>query len=143
MKPNQVRARLLEIVQGIRSDRLNSDGAEELFREARQIMPGNDIRNLCKSDLEDDTIVDVCMGYHRASAGPLSRETLLEIVERFLSGVPFPRESDGILAVKKFNTTCKHPAKSDLIFYPEKHFDGCLKPTAEMIVNLALAERVA
>ena len=42
-------------------------------------------------------------------------------------------------AYKAFEHNCKHPAGGDLIFYPEEHFNGRSNPTAEEIVEKAIA----
>jgi hypothetical protein len=70
----------------------------------------------------------------------MNREELVELVRRFTdpSAVRFATEAESTLAVKTFQRNCRHPGGSDLIFYPEQHFNGRRNPTAEEIVDKAL-----
>jgi hypothetical protein len=67
----------------------------------------------------------------------LSRQELLDLVRRILS--TGGRGAD----VRLFVANCKHPAKSDLIFWPHgpEHGPSKPEPTAEEIVERALTGR--
>lgn len=128
---------LLGIVRELRSKKLSALEKRNICDRASRIVPGTDLLNLVESDLDDETIVELSLAKSTASK-PLDRESLVALVGKFLSGIPFPKESDAILAAEAFDANCKHPAKTDLIFFPEEYFPDCTNPTAEMIVELAL-----
>ena len=111
----------------------------ESLTEFNRLLPNTDIDNLCNSDLSVETIVDICLG-EKDTTRILTREELLELVKRFTSpgSNRFATEAESTLAVLTFNSNCKHSAGSDLIFYPQEHFDGRSNPTAEEIVEKAL-----
>jgi len=51
---------------------------------------------------------------------------------------PGRNEVDDIVAVSLFNQICKHPGKSDLIFYSADYFDH--HPSVEEVVALSLGD---
>lgn len=106
------------------------------LRELQRILPGSEIENLLDSDYPSREIVELCL---RADTPPvrLSREDLLELVRRIMEG-EVASDVDLNLMVETFNRNCRHPAGSDLIFYPDSVFGPAVQPTAEEIVALAL-----
>jgi hypothetical protein len=138
MTSSQQKEKLLELIGHIRRAREQRSDEAPHLAEFAALLPGSDISNLCGSDLGDDTIVEICLG-SSAAKNSLSRDELLMLVRRFTGeGEPFPKESESILAAQTFIANCKHPAGTDLIFWPDEYFDGRSNPTAEEIVEKAL-----
>ena len=105
--------------------------------EFELLLPGTDVDNLCNSDYDDETVVDMCLGEEEAQQ-PCSREELIELVSRLQNPTPGTSEAESNLMLEKFIFNCKHPGSSDLIFYPQEHFGGRSEPTPEEIVDKAL-----
>lgn len=125
MPRKPLRQRLVELARNIQDSRDRGGDDVESLNEFHRLLPGTDIDNLCNSDWDVETIVDVCLGKDDAQR-PLSREELVALVRRFTdpSAVRFVTEGASISAVRAFERNCRHPAGSDLIFYPEEHFNG-------------------
>lgn len=131
-----VRERLLELVGRIPDPHDYREPDHEFLAAFEKLLPGTDIDNLRRSDYPDETVVDICLGEadtHRQ----LSREELLALVKIILSA-PEGTEAESVLRVLAFSNNCKHPAGSDLIFYPEESFGGRSEPTPEEIVDKAM-----
>ena len=139
-KDHALRGLLLELAASIQDSRDRGGNDEESLAEFERLLPGTDIDNLCNSDYDSETIVDICLG-ERDAKRSLSRQELLRLVKRFTEPGKdyFATEAESILAVLAFDHNCKHPAGNGLIFYPDEHFDGRSNPTAEEIVEKALA----
>lgn len=131
------RKRLISLARNIQDSRDRGSTDADSLNEFERLLPGTDIDNLCNSDLDVATIVDICLG-ERDIKHLLSREELLTLVKRFMDPDGFATEAEGITAYKVFDANCKHHAGGDLIFYPEEHFDGRSNPTPEEIVDKAL-----
>ena len=75
--------------------------------------------------------------------GDLSRQELIDLVERIMRADGATEEEDDRLA-QQFEESVVHPAALDLIFSPDKHFgEECRNklPTPEQVVDAALAFR--
>ena len=133
------RERLVELAGNIQDSRDRGWNDLASLTEFERLLPGTDIDSMCNSDLELETIVDVCLG-KKDTERSLSRADLLNLVRKFTSpGADYySTEAESILAVQAFNNNCRHPAGSDLIFCPEEHFEGRSNPTPEEIVEKAL-----
>ena len=99
-------------------------------------LPGTDILNLLYSDLPSESIVELCIRADEA-ARHVSREELLTIVRQIMTGQAASEVDDNLL-VEVFATNCRHPAGTDLIFYPEEVFGPDHDPTPEEVVAKAL-----
>jgi hypothetical protein len=108
-----------------------------LVRRLEAQLPGTDVLNLCHSDLPSDTIVDLCLGMERTKR-TLNREELLELVEALRSRRAVS-ETEELLMIETFAHNCRHPAGTDLVYYPDTVFGQGTEVTAEMIVDKALA----
>ena len=141
MKDNaNLRDGLLKLVDQIRTARDNTRSDSEFLTEFERLLPGTDVSNLCSSDYDNETIVDICLG-EKDTEHKLSEKQLLELVRRLQSTDPsvgFETEAESVKAVLLFKSNCKHPAKSDLIFFAEEHFDGEAYPPPEAIVEKAM-----
>jgi hypothetical protein len=141
MAPNsQLRDRLIDLVNQIRDSRDHGHDDPDSLSEFERLVPKTDVDNLCNSDYSDETIVDLCLGEKDAEQF-CTPDELLELVRKLVSPKrgDFENEAASTLAVLKFKHNCKHPAKSDLIYYPAKYFGGNQNPTAEQIVEKALS----
>ncbi|MEZ6072580.1 MAG: bacteriocin immunity protein [Pirellulales bacterium] len=131
-----IRGRLLELVDTIREAREQGIDSPESLSAFEQLLPDTDVDNLCNSDYDDETIVDICLGEQDARRA-CTRDELVELVKRFSIVEGYATEAESILAVLTFKYNCRHPAGSDLIFYYDPYFDG-RDPTPKEIVDLAL-----
>jgi hypothetical protein len=129
------RARLIELVDEIRAAREMGERGSEFVARFEAMLPDTDIENLCDSDYPDETVVDVCLGSKNAQR-ELGRDELVELVHKIRQ--PTETEAESILQVIAFKHNCMHPAKTDLIFSPEDHFDGRSDPSADEIVDKAM-----
>ena len=130
------REHLLLLTRKILDSRDRGGDDVDSLAEFERLLPGTDIGNLCHSDWPAEMIVDVCLGYKDAER-ELSREELLTLVRQIMDPGSVS-EAENNLAVRTFEFNCKHPAKGDLIFYPDDYFDGQSDPTAEEIVEKAM-----
>ena len=130
---------LLDYVSKIKSARFMGDDDTESLAAFERECPGSDVNNLCNSDYDAATIVDVCIGSKDANR-VLSKPELLTLIVKLCDPVPgqFAKESEAVKAVNAFNYNCRHPAKSDLIFFPKDHFEGNMNPTPEIILEKAI-----
>lgn len=64
------------------------------------------------------------------------RASLVRLVQRIMAS-DYPDEASHDAALQEFDSAVLHPAVSDLIYYPDTHFDH--EPTAEEIVDRALS----
>lgn len=104
-------------------------------REYEALVPDSDIENLCHSDWAVETIVDVTLG-HADTQRELSEDELRQLITEIMAG-PAETEAADILRVELFLYNCRHPAGSDLIFYPEES-PGTREPTVEQVLHAAL-----
>ncbi|MFD6443690.1 bacteriocin immunity protein [Promicromonospora sp. NPDC060204] len=66
-------------------------------------------------------------------------DRLAAIVREIMEGAPGLSESETDELVSYFESQVPHPNASDLIFYPDEHFDS--DPTPEEVVQRAMAYR--
>lgn len=132
-----MRPTLTSLIERIRAGHLNNSEDVEALADFEQLLPGTDVNNLCWSDYDTDTIVDICLGTQSAMQ-ILSKQELTLLVRKLRSNDPttFRTEADATLAVMAFTANCVHPAGTDLVHYPEQYFDGRI-PSDEEIVELA------
>ena len=136
----KLRETLLGLIKNIRLARENSLNDSEILSDFEKLLPGTDVSNLCSSDYDNETIVDICID-EKDTDEKLDENELLLLVKRLQSTDPsatFNTEADSVKAVLLFNKNCKHPARSDLIFFAEDHFDGEAYPKPEAIVEKAI-----
>jgi hypothetical protein len=131
------REHLIHLVDEVRNLRLHALDDSRPLGSLKRLLPETDVDNLCDSDYSSATIVDLCLG-SKDTERRLSYDELLSVVKRILAG-PQEKESDCMLLVELFANNCNHPAKTDLIFYPDEHFGGRSSPSAEEITQLAFA----
>jgi Colicin immunity protein / pyocin immunity protein len=72
--------------------------------------------------------------------GALTRDELIGLVERIMR-VETADEDDEDRLVDLFEESVVHPAASDLIFHPARYFGEGHEPSAEEVVDAALAYR--
>ena len=72
-----------------------------------------------------------------ASRG-LDRDQLIGLVQRIMCA-DAATEIEHQRLIELFEDRVPHPEASDLIYYPDRHFDG--EPTPEQVVDAALAYR--
>jgi hypothetical protein len=72
--------------------------------------------------------------------GALTRDELIVLVERIMR-VETADEDEEDRLVELFDESVVHPAASDLIFYPARYFAEGHEPSAEEVVDAALAYR--
>jgi len=139
MKPDSLtRQELINLVAFYR-DPSSQGRREQVARTLDGQLPGTDVLNLCQSDWPSDTIVDFCLGFDRAKR-TLNRQELLELVRSIRSPGNIT-EAEDMLLLATFTHNCRHPAGTDLIYYPDEVFgEGIDDPTDEMIVDKALEE---
>ena len=73
--------------------------------------------------------------------GDLDRAELVELVERIMRAETAGESGEDRL-LQRFEDSVAHPAASDLIFHPDRHFGEEYRsraPTAEQVVDAALA----
>jgi len=92
--------------------------------------------SLCDTDLPAETIADIWLDWDRARR-ELSRAELVDLVRRILDPGA-DTEAESYLMTFAFEFNCPHPAKSDLLYYPEDYFNGRNDPTPDEIVDKAL-----
>jgi hypothetical protein len=126
---------LVALVERIREARQSGVDDRHLLTDFVNYLPDSDVNNLCDSDYDVETIVDICMGKTEAKR-MLAREELVDLVER-IRNVPAKTEAEAILRVIAFKHNCRHPAGSDLLFFPDDVF-GSGSPTTEEIVTAAI-----
>jgi len=98
--------------------------------------PGVDVVNLCASDLPSDELVDFCLDFFKA-VRTLTRDELIHVIEA-IRKPEGTSEAEDMLLVEAFVRNCRHPAGTDLIFYPDEVFGEGIEPTAEMIADKAM-----
>lgn len=133
------RDKLIQLVQEIR-DEIDQNGNYDLLIKKFETLvaeTGQYLEDFCRSDEPAETIVDLCLGMAEAQQ-PLNREELLTLVQSILTA-PAESEAKSMLRVIAFQCNCKHPAGSDLLFYPDSVF-GTPEPSAEMIVDAAVSQ---
>ena len=72
--------------------------------------------------------------------GVLTRDELIALVERIMR-VNTADESEEDRLIDLFEESVVHPAASDLIFHPAEFFGEGHEPSAEEVVDAALAHR--
>lgn len=134
------RMRLVELAEKVKASRDAGWDDNESLSELNSLLPGTDIDNLCDSDMNAETIIDICLNRDQAEHS-LSRDELVALVNRIMLRKPvrFGSEAELLSAVSLFDRNCNHPGKNGLIFYPEEYFDGNQEPTPEEVVDKALS----
>ncbi|VTR97555.1 bacteriocin immunity protein [Tuwongella immobilis] len=130
------RQELIDLVDEYR-DPSSRGRREPLAERLTGHLPGTDVLNLCQSDLPSETIVDFCLGFEGAKK-VLDRAGMLELVKSIRSP-QLTSEADDMLMLETFIFNCRHPAGTDLIYYPDEVFGEGVTATDEMIVDRALA----
>ena len=108
---------------------------DAFVREYELLVPESDIENLCHSDWSLETIVDVSLGQVDAKR-KLNEDELRQLITQIMVG-PAETEAADMLRVQLFNHNCRHPAGSDLIFFPEDAL-GTREPTVEQVFQAAV-----
>lgn len=128
-----------ELVDLIGRTRDLAPGEKRSSREARleAELPDTDILNLLRSDLPSDVFAERCLR-HDETRRLLTREQLLALVRNIMEG-DVSDEAEDPIRVALFANNCRHPAGTDLIFYPDEVFGAGVEPTPEMVVNKAIA----
>jgi hypothetical protein len=134
-----LREQLIELARNIQDAHDRGQRDKESLAEFKQLLPGSGPEDLCNSDYDVDTVVEICLGEKDAKRS-VTREELVELVSRFKppGTNPFGSEAEVALAVMTFEHNCRHPAGFDLVAFPKEHFDGKLAPTPEEIVDKAM-----
>ena len=133
-QPKLSRDDLIEVIARVRWARYHRVPHEELLETLEQSLPDSDVRDLCGTDLPEETVVDYCLGLRHARRN-LTRPEMVELVRAIQE--PSGTEAEHLLLVETFVYNCRHPAGTDLIFYPDEVF-GHDQPTAEKVVERAL-----
>ena len=95
-----------------------------------------EVASLVHADYPPEYVVDYSLGW-RQHVPKLSRDEMIELVRKIVAADG--TEAEGSLRVRIFDENCKHPAKDDLIFYPDQYFGGSRQPSVEEIVDKAMA----
>lgn len=130
------REELIEIVKRIHvaQDRGEDYGALLATLQANVACPG--VVSIVRADYPPEYVVDYSLGWTE-HVPTLSRDGMVELVRKIMTAEG--TEAEGSLRVRIFDENCKHPAKSDLIFYPDAHFKGNREPSVDEIVDKAMA----
>lgn len=134
-----LRERLVKLARNIQDAHDRGWRDQKSLAEFDQLLPESAPEELCYSDFDPETIVDICLGEKDAKR-VLSREELVKLVSQFKPPGPslFANEAEVALAVMTFEHNCRHPAGFDLVAFPKEHFNGRSNPTPEEIVDKAL-----
>ena len=119
--------------------RMNQVRAQATQSHAQPPIPWNYIFDLVQAN-GDTTDAALQASVEKLLSAPCDAR---EEVHRGLVGylkhyTPGRNEVDDIVAVSLFNQICKHPGKSDLIFYSADYFDH--HPSVEEVVALSLGD---
>jgi hypothetical protein len=133
-----LREYLIHLVDRIRAARDHAEDDSEYRSEFERLLPGatTEMDDLSRSDLDEETIVDFCLGLGSARR-ECTRTELLDVVRRIF--MLTKTEAEKLLLVETFDFNCKHPGKNGLIFYSQNYFAGP-NPSAEEIVRKALGD---
>lgn len=130
------RQALIDLVDEYR-DPSSRGRREPLAGRLAECLPGTDVLNLCQSDWPSDTIVDFCLGLEGAKR-VLDRQGMLALVKKIRSP-HLTSEVEDMLMLETFVLNCRHPAGTDLIYYPDDVFGEGTIVTDDMIVDRALS----
>ena len=108
----------------------------DLLAEFEKYSTCPDTASLFGADYYPEYIVDYAVNW-KDYCRKVGRDELLKIVKRILDADG--TEAEITLLLVTFCENCRHSAKSDLIYYPEDYFEGNRDPSAEEIVDKALA----
>lgn len=134
---NFSREELISLVDSFR-DPSSREIREFLAESLEHQLPNTDVLNLCKSDLPSTTIVDFCLAFEQTQR-VLNRQELLNLV-RAIRNPGYNTETEDMLLLATFEFNCRHPAGTDLIYYPRAVFGaGADLATDEMIVDKAMS----
>jgi hypothetical protein len=110
---------------------------EPLMTRLRAELPIEGLDHLILLGDEDaETKIDIALG-RLEKPKTLTRDEMIELVRNIFNPQGFS-EARIDLMVAQFIFNCKHPAGSDLIFWPSGHFPDDRDPTPEQIVDKAI-----
>src|SRR5262245_18556629 len=132
------RDRLIALAKRIRRARDTGNDCSALIAEFQERVPMPNVGELFDTDYSAEHIVDYALGWKK-DWPQMSKEELLRLVRKICEAQGSDAEID--LMVQTFRANCKHPAQSDLIFYPDAHFGGNSSPTPEQIVEQAMSAK--
>lgn len=95
------------------------------------------VNELFLGDHSADYIVDFSLDW-QAEWPKLSKEDMISLVTKLINAEG--TEAELALMALKFDANCIHPAKTDLIYYPDEHFENNPDPSPLEIVEKALAK---
>jgi hypothetical protein len=130
------RQKLIDLVDEYR-DPSSRGRREPLAKRLTDYLAGTDVLNQCQSDLPSETVVDFCLGVEKARHA-LDRLGMLTLVKAIRSP-QLTSEVDDMLMLETFVFNCRHPAGTDLIYYPDEVFGEGVTVTDELIVDWALS----
>ena len=131
--PDDKTTTILKIFHEYEDDPENMDC--DTRRELEEIVDFDVFVSYCGSDMPSDTIAQILVGYRAAVSRKLDKDELRSLIISFNS----TKESEAqcVLDALAFAANCKHPAKTDLLFYPETVF-GTPDPTTDENLEKAL-----
>jgi len=132
---SESRQNALDLIARTR-DLLPGPDRQRNLAELTRLLPESDIENLLDSDYPEEDILELCLR-RTARVQPLDEAQLLSLVRRIMDA-EVVSDAELNLLVEEFNRNCRHPAGSDLIFYPEVAFGPDVDPTPEEVVAKAL-----
>jgi len=131
------RNELVAIAKQIQNAQDRGDDHTALIAQLQSEVPYPKVEELFLGDYSAEYIVDFSLNW-RADRPSLSTQEMIELVTKIIDSEG--TESQLATMVEKFNANCLHPAKSDLIFYPDDYFDGNLDPSPSEIVEKAFTK---
>ena len=107
-----------------------------LLSQLQAQVPYPKVDELFLGDYSADYIVDFSLNW-QAEWPRLSKEEMIGLVTKLINAEG--TEAEQTLMVLKFDANCIHPAKTDLIYYPDEYFENTPAPSPSEIVEKALS----
>lgn len=137
MTSRLTREELIDLVIRIRDaqDEGRRGDVAEMIALFQENVPCENATWLFEGDNPVVFIVDYALGW-RKHWPALTKPEMISLVRKIaeVDGT----EAEVQLMIDQYRANCKHPAGTDLIYWPDGHFDGTDEPTAEQIVEKAM-----
>lgn len=128
---------LVKLARQIQDAKDTRKDYSKLLAELQRNVPYPNVKDLLLiSDQSAEYIVDFSLNW-KEEWPKLSKEELIDLVDKIRKVEGTEAEID--VMVQIFEANCQHPAKTDLIFYPDDHFEGNSEPATLQIVEKALS----
>jgi hypothetical protein len=131
------RKHLLALAIEIQNAQDAGQDCSALVAKFQASVPYPDVEDLFLTDYPPESIVDFASNW-KVKQPKLSKQEMVTLVGKILDAEGSEAEIN--LMIRTFEANCAHPAKSDLIFFPDEHFNGNDDPSPEEIVEKALSK---